>query len=184
MTQIERDLRRYTSQEMPRRKRFWWGMSAGVLQEIGIPPHPMMISGAILKKAIEKHSLSVKQLVAVQRELNSPLMVFKSCCIPHSMLLLTSVTAEQARSVVVILNQSTRGHKNPINEIKSIHPSPSEIILLEMEMGLLLAADKIRSQQWLENLALGSDSARYLAIMGQVKSLTPQRQSQGGIKLW
>jgi hypothetical protein len=176
MNQFERELKRYAFQGIPRNERLFFGVPSGPLQRAGVPPYPMLMSGTILKKVLTKHSLSVSQLILVQEKLNVPIMVFKSDSISGAKLSLSPITSKET-PIVVAIHQEKLGRKS-INAVKSIHPRPVEQLLLWMEKGLLLAADKVKSQQWLENRAR-CNTERYLAIAGQIKSLTSEQQSQG-----
>jgi len=180
MNRFERDLQRCISGVMERWEKIHLGYPSVSLQQVGIPPYPIKLNQSIVRKVINKHGLSSAQLVEVQKGVNSPLMIFESNSLPGAKLLLTQ-TVHNSESLIVAIHKGQMG-KNPTNEIRSIYPKATAIILLWIEKKLLLAADKQRSQQWLEDRAR-SNSARYLAIAGGVKSLISERQSQGGMKL-
>ncbi len=111
MNQFEKDLRRYAVQGIPRRERLFFGMPSTPLQGAGISPYPMLMSGSVLEKILTKHSLSLEQLISVQQELHSPIMVFASDSIPGAKLLITSLVRTE-KPIVVAIHQSKLGHKN------------------------------------------------------------------------
>ncbi|PWU06130.1 MAG: hypothetical protein C5B47_07995 [Verrucomicrobia bacterium] len=182
MNQFERDLERFIAGNMDRRTKFHFGYPSAELRRAGVPPYPLMLNQSVIRKILDKHELSVAQLIQVQAALNTPIMIFKSAVVPDAKLLLTQIVVNEKSVVLAIHPGGKMGHKAIVSEVKSVHPRPTEHVLMWMEKGLLLAADKQRSQQWLEDRSR-YNSGRYLAIAGQVKSLTFKSQSQGGMKL-
>ncbi len=182
MNQFEKDLARFVAGTLDRRKKFHFGYPSADLRRAGVPPYPLMLNQSVVRKILDKHELSVTQLIQVQAALNTPIMIFKSAVVPDAKLLVTPIVAN-GRSVVLAIHPSGKmGHKAVVSEVKSIHPRPTEHVLMWMEKGLLLAVDMQKSQQWLEDRSR-YNSGRYLAIAGRVQSLISHQQSQGGMQL-
>lgn len=182
INQFERDLALFVNGGLDRRKKFYFGYPSTDLQKAGIVPYRIMLNQSVVRKILDKHELSVEQLIQVQAALNSPLMIFQSASIPGAKLLLTPITVAEKSVVLAIHPGGKMGHRTAVSEIRSIHPRPVEHVLMWIENRLLLAVDKRRSQQWLEDRSR-YNSGRYLAIAGRAQSLTSQEQSQGGMKL-
>lgn len=167
-----------------RRKKLHFGNPSLPLQLAGVPPYPMKLNQSVVRKILEKHELSVAQLIQVQAALNSPLMIFKSASVPAARLLLTPIPANE-KSIVIAIHPGGKMGQTTVSEVKSIHPRPAQHILLWMENGLLIAADKQKCQPWLEDRSR-YNSERYLAMAGRAKPLISEQQSQGksrGIRL-
>ena len=81
--------------EVTRPKRF--------LRDCGIPDYPIVIRPSTLNAKIEKHNLTREDLIRLNTQLNSPLMVFKGKQIGHAFNIVIEKSNEEGFLVVLFI---------------------------------------------------------------------------------
>lgn len=123
------------------------GGTPDVLQALGAADAPINITEDTLWKAVDKHSLTPRDVKAALAALGEPVMVFDSATAPDGLVALVE-TASRGRSVVVAVHMN-RKENITVNRIASIHAKDSTGFIRQwMENGLLRYVDNKKADAW------------------------------------
>lgn len=123
------------------------GGTPDVLQALGAADAPINITEDTLWKAVDKHSLTPRDVKAALAALGEPVMVFDSATAPDGLVALVE-TASRGRSVVVAVHMN-RKENITVNRIASIHAKDSAGFVQQwMENGLLRYVDNKKADAW------------------------------------
>lgn len=123
------------------------GGTPDVLQALGAADAPINITEDTLWKAVDKHSLTPRDVKAALAALGEPVMVFDSATAPDGLVALVE-TASRGRSVVVAVHMN-RKENITVNRIASVHAKDSAGFVQQwMENGLLRYVDNKKADAW------------------------------------
>lgn len=123
------------------------GGTPDVLKALGAADAPINITEDTLWKAVDKHSLTPRDVKAALAALGEPVMVFDSATAPDGLVALVE-TASRGRSVVVAVHMN-RKENITVNRIASIHAKDSTAFIRQwMENGLLRYVDNKKADAW------------------------------------
>ncbi|WP_139131137.1 MULTISPECIES: LPD38 domain-containing protein [Pseudomonadaceae] len=123
------------------------GGTPDVLKALGAADAPINITEDTLWKAVDKHSLTPRDVKAALAALGEPVMVFDSATAPDGLVALVE-TASRGRSVVVAVHMN-RAERVTVNRIASIHAKDSTGFIRQwMETGLLRYVDNKKADAW------------------------------------
>lgn len=123
------------------------GGTPDVLKALGAADAPINITEDTLWKAVDKHSLTPRDVKAALAALGEPVMVFDSATAPDGLVALVE-TASRGRSVVVAVHMN-RKENITVNRIASIHAKDSTGFIRQwMENGLLRYVDNKKADAW------------------------------------
>ncbi|MCP1616941.1 hypothetical protein FBY21_1540 [Pseudomonas sp. SLBN-26] len=124
------------------------GGTPDVLKALGgAADAPINITEDTLWKAVDKHSLTPRDVKAALAALGEPVMVFDSATAPDGLVALVE-TASRGRSVVVAVHMN-RKENITVNRIASIHAKDSTAFIRQwMESGLLRYVDNKKADAW------------------------------------
>ncbi|WP_337058239.1 LPD38 domain-containing protein [Pseudomonas sp. USHLN015] len=123
------------------------GGTPDVLKALGAADAPINITEDTLWKAVDKHSMTPRDVKAALAALGEPVMVFDSATAPDGLVALVE-TASRGRSVVVAVHMN-RKENITVNRIASIHAKDSAGFVQQwMENGLLRYVDNKKADAW------------------------------------
>lgn len=123
------------------------GGTPDVLQALGAADAPINITEDTLWKAVDKHSLTPRDVKAALAALGEPVMVFDSATAPDGLVALVE-TSSRGRSVVVAVHMN-RKENITVNRIASVHAKDSAGFVQQwMENGLLRYVDNKKADAW------------------------------------
>lgn len=128
------------------------GDTPAVLQALGVPQHPIVISRDVVRKATNgvKHNVPLDVVRQLPEILADPVMVFDSATIVGGKVIVTEATDQDHRPVVIALHLSVKGKHHTVNQVASLHGRPDEQILNWIRQGLLRYRHTQKSPAWFQ----------------------------------
>jgi hypothetical protein len=136
-----------------------FGNTSHILQQFGFPDLPVEMAQSVLKKAVnKKHNVEIGDLKGLGTALQYPLAILKSKHGPEHRVLLTKLRHKDGNIVVAVeLNATQMGFE--VSDITSVHPKRDESVMRWVfEDNLLVAYDKSKGREWLEDSARSNSS--------------------------
>lgn len=124
------------------------GTAGGVLNQFGIPSLKIEMTQSVLSRHMKKHGIGFDHLRDLAAHVQAPIAVFKSKRSADSVILLTEIQHPDG-DLVVALQANKERNRLVINDIRSIHPKPSQKIDFWIDDGLLIGVDESRGRHLL-----------------------------------
>lgn len=129
------------------------GRTPEVLKALGAADAPINISEDALWKAIDKHSLTPRDIKSAVKGIGSPVMVFDSATAPDGLVVLVEAFS-RGRPVVVAVHLN-RKENIIVNRIASMHAKDSpQFVRKWLDDGLLRYVDNKKADEWFSTIGL------------------------------
>ncbi len=129
------------------------GRTPEVLKALGAADAPINISEDALWKAIDKHSLTPRDIKSAVKGIGSPVMVFDSATAPDGLVVLVEAFS-RGRPVVVAVHLN-RKENIIVNRIASMHAKDSpQFVRKWLDDGLLRYVDNKKADEWFNTIGL------------------------------
>mgnify|MGYP006352611389 FL=1 len=127
----------------------------------GIPDYPIVIRPSTLTLKIEKHNLTREDLIRLNTQLNSPLMVFKGKQIGNAFNIVIEKTNEEG-FLCCSVHPEYKINKLLVNDIASIHGRRITQLTDWCENGLLVNSNIEKTKKILSDSCLNDSKCEYL----------------------
>jgi hypothetical protein len=131
------------------------------LHRIGMKDLPVVITADALTKAHNKHGLTTEMLEQIPLAITEPIMVFKSATDTKSFVVMTGITDNKGRTVIVPIQVDQRAGRHIVNNITSIYGHENnpksgkpEWFITQIKEGRLLYMDKEKALKWSQSAGL------------------------------
>lgn len=124
------------------------GTAGSILNQFGIPSLKIEMTQSVLSQHMKKHGIGFDHLRDLAAHVQAPIAVFKSKRSADSVILLTEIQHPDG-DLVVALQANKERNRLVINDIRSIHPKPSQKIDFWIDDGLLIGVDESRGRHLL-----------------------------------
>ena len=134
------------------------GKPLNILQASGIRSGEITITSQTLKKHLEKHGLTTRDLKDLAKAIQSPIMVYEWGTKARSTIIITELTTSDNRKITVAIKIGRDGQDLSVNEVASVHGKEIDRFLGEMgnakEGGLSKALKYVNKEKALEWLGI------------------------------
>lgn len=137
-------------------------LGAGKLLDLGAAnPFPgvqgwitarLLMNQSIVKKAIERHDLTINDLMNLPSRLCAPAMICISRTATNAFVVITDLVLDGKPLVAAVHKFETR-NVGVFNDIRSLHLRPVPDIKRWIKDGLMVYEDKEKAQVWLQDSA-------------------------------
>lgn len=153
-------LDRLENGEMPSNEYLSVGRPTGVMREF-IPDLPVIARQKVIRKAINKHGLSISDIKNLPSAMSNPIFVFRSKA--GTISILTELKDNSGRNIFVSVELSVEkqmGHQfMEVNDVLTIHGREIENVVLPIvENDSLVWVNKEKGQRWLSSAKSNSQA--------------------------